>query len=60
MFAWLAALTFSALTAVVVCAAAPATTPKFELLFHGNLSVGDVRSINNGTFGTRLYVPILG
>ncbi|TFK93155.1 hypothetical protein K466DRAFT_581242 [Polyporus arcularius HHB13444] len=38
----------------------PATPPQFETLFVGALELGDVGTISNSTFGTRVYAPISG
>ncbi|TFK93154.1 hypothetical protein K466DRAFT_581241 [Polyporus arcularius HHB13444] len=43
-----------------VQAITPAATPQFEALFVGVLEVGDAATINNTTFGSRLYGPITG
>ncbi|KAI0760502.1 hypothetical protein C8Q74DRAFT_1221128 [Fomes fomentarius] len=45
---------------VAGAALTPAPPPTFETLFVGQFTAGDVRVINNGTFGTRLHAPIIG
>ncbi len=44
----------------VAGALTPAPPPTFETLFVGQFTAGDLRVINNGTFGTRLHAPIIG
>lgn len=50
----------AAFFAVAAQAVTPASPPHFETLFVGVLELGDVGTINNSTFGTRLYGPITG
>ncbi|RDX45473.1 hypothetical protein OH76DRAFT_1486300 [Lentinus brumalis] len=50
----------AAFFAGAVQAVTPAVTPQFEALFVGVLEIGDVGTINNTTFGSRLYAPITG
>ncbi len=50
----------AAFFAGAVQAVTPAVTPQFEALFVGVLEIGDAGTINNTTFGSRLYAPITG
>ncbi|KAI0710440.1 hypothetical protein C8T65DRAFT_191081 [Cerioporus squamosus] len=50
----------AAFFAVAAQAVTPATPPQFETLFVGALELGDVGTINNTAFGTRIYGPVNG
>lgn len=47
-------------TVTAVQALTPSPVPTFETLFVGSFTVGDIQTIDQGTFGTRIHAAVTG